>query len=95
MKRFSFRRRRNAKHDAADQFEPRVKRAMVVAFERASKEADWEAFIAAVGAGNVAGAVGALCDNLEDTLSPIGGIIGDVVMRGGKVGADEINEALK
>ena len=91
---YPFRKRRNARHDVADQMEPRVKRAFKAAFERAARETNWEAFAAAVAAGNVAMAVGVVADNLEDTLSPIGGIIGDVVLRGGKLGADEVNSVL-
>ncbi len=81
---------------AADRIEPRVARSVVKAAVTLRARVPVEALTEALEAGDLAEAdriMGAL--DYGDAYVPMGRIIGDAVIVGGKIGAAEINEELE
>ncbi len=81
---------------AADRIEPRVARSVVKAAATLRGRVPVEALTEALEAGDVGEAARLVAAiNVEDAYVPMGRIIGDTVIVGGKIGAAEINEELE
>jgi hypothetical protein len=84
-----------ALHREADRFEPRVARAMERAAARLQARISEDALASAIAAGDVRRAVATLPDAaVRDALTPVAAIARDAFVRGGQLGAAEINAAL-
>ena len=80
---------------AADRIEPRMARSVVKAAGVLRARVPVEALTEALEAGDVGEAARIMqAVDVEDAYVPVGRIIGDAVIVGGKIGAAEINEEL-
>jgi hypothetical protein len=83
-----------AVHAEADRFEPRLARALRRSIEKLRERVSINALAMALHARDARTAVALLKQAIvADVLSPAGTIIRDAVLRGGKVGAERLNEA--
>ena len=83
-------------HKAADNIEPRVARAFERSVERMRSTVSINELAMALSAGDVKRAERLLTvQAVEDALSPVGTIVRDAVLRGGRIGAEILNKARK
>ncbi len=86
----------NIIHRAADRIEPRVARSVVKAAGVLRARVPVEALTEALEAGDVAEAARIMeAVDVEDAYVPMGRIIGDAVVVGGRIGAAEIHEEVE
>ena len=85
-----------ALHVEADRFEPRVARAYRKSVARMEAQVDVDALERAFRAGNRKRVLAILDQiDIDDALSPLLAIFRDAVLRGGRLGADLLEEAFK
>jgi len=81
-----------ALHDAADRIEPRLARALERALVKLPESISINELAMKLSAGDVKGAMRLLSkERVKDSLSHSGTIVKDAVMRGGRLGAGEVN----
>lgn len=84
-----------ALHAAADVVEGRLARAFARSVEKLQAGVSINDLANAIARGDVKGALALLpVAAVKDSLSPAGTIVRDAVIRGGKVGAEMVNEAV-
>lgn len=83
-----------ALHAEADRFEPRLERALGRSIEKAREAVSVNTLAMALAAKDVKAAMAQLPPpTLQDALSPAGTIARDAFARGGRVAADQVNDA--
>ena len=81
-------------HDVADKIEPRMARAYVLSTERLRESISINELALALSMGNVKAAIKIASREVESVMLPMGTIVKDTVLRGGKIGANAVNEHL-
>lgn len=81
-----------ALHDAADRIEPRLARALERALLKLRESVSINELAMMLAMGDVKGALRLLDkERVKDALSPSGTIVKEAVLKGGRLGADEVN----
>ena len=79
-------------HSAADKIEPRMARAYVRSTERLREPISIDELAIALSLKNVNAAIKLIPDErVEDVLSPMGTIVQDTTLKGGRIGAEVVN----